>query len=355
MNERIKYIDALRGFAVILMVQQHLQSWLWNKHWLSYGITFPQHPLMLSLNFLGNFSAALFLIVAGIGSAILYDNNTSKVQFLKRGIFILVCGYILNVITPHWFKPGSWYILHSMGIAYIISPLLNRINSKVLYLLSGLFVIFAALIQTWLNTPLMLGNDYMNNISMKGGLIRLMFAEGHFPLFPWLGFFVIGIICNRWIKKNKKRYILIASIILISAGFLFRWLYVYGFFFATGGTFFRIFVFLPYVYPPLPSFIMIVGGVALLIFYTFSMADISKLKYCNDSISAVGRLSLSWFFIHVIIFNEFTACVGIKNTFNAPQTISIILLVMFSVIILSVLWKKIKFKFSFEWLMRRVI
>lgn len=355
MKERIKYIDALRGLAVILMVQQHLQSWLWSKQWLSYGITFPQHPFILSLNFLGNFSAAIFLIVAGFGSAVLYDNNTSKIQFFKRGLFILLCGYLLNVITPHWFKPGSWYILHTMGLAYIISPLLNRIKSTGLNLLSTFFIIFAALIQTWLNTPLMLGNDYMNNISMKGGLIRLMFAEGHFPLFPWLGIFIFGIICQRLNKAGKKRNILLISILFITVGFLFRWFYVYGFFFATGGKFFRIFVFLPYVYPPLPSFIIIISGIALLLFYAFSTVDTNKLKYFNDSIPAVGRLSLSWFFIHIVIFNELTTWIGIKNIFSATRTIFIILLVMLFIIILSVIWQKREFKCSIEWLMKRVI
>jgi len=100
---------------------------------------------------------------------------------------------------------------------------------------------------------------------------------------------------------------------------------------------------------------MIVGGIALLILYTFAMADTNKWKYFNDSISAVGRLSLSWFFLHIVIFNEFTAWIGIKNAFNAWQTLSVVLLVMLVIILLSVISQKRKFKFSLEWVMRRVI
>jgi len=355
MTERIKYLDSLRGLAVILMVQQHLQSWLWNKQWLSYGITFSQHPVMLSLNFLGNFSAAIFLIVAGIGSALFYDKNTVKYEVLKRGVFILLCGYLLNVISPHWFKPGSWYILHTIGIAVILSLILNRINTTGLVILSALFVISAPLIQTWLNTPLMLGNNFMNDASRNGGMLRLIFAEGHFPVFPWLGFFISGIICQRLIISDKKNRILIISVLLISAGSLFRWFYVYGFFFATGGKFFRIFVFLPYVYPPLPSFIMIVGGIAILLLYIFLILSNSTLDFFFNSFSSVGRLSLSWFFIHIMIFNEMFSLIGIKKIFNAPAALFIILITIIIIILLSLFWNKHRLKFSIEWFMRKII
>ena len=355
MVERIKYIDAYRGLAVILMVQQHLQNWLWHKQWLSYGVTFPQHPFMLSLNFLGNFPAAMFLISAGIGSAILYDSRIAGLVVFKRGMFILFCGYLLNLISPHWFKPGSWYILHTIGIALMLSPLLNKIRTAGLILMFSLFIITPAFIQTWLNTPLLLGNDYMNDISMKGGVARLIFAEGHFPIIPWTGFFVIGIICQRMIENDKKYRILLISILLISAGLLLRWFYTYGFFFATGGFFFRLFVFVPYVYPPLPSLIMFVGGVSILLLFLFLIFDKYKMDFTISIFSFVGRLSLSWFFIHIIVFNEISALIGIRKTFSASETLIIIFLTIIIMLILSFLWDRKKCKFSLEWFMRKVV
>ncbi len=354
MSDRIKYLDALRGLAVILMVQQHLQNWLWNKQWISYSYTFPEHPIMLSLNFLGNFSAAIFLIVAGFGSAILY-NNTSKVQFLKRGIFILLCGYLLNVITPYWFKPGSWYILHTMGIAVIISPLLNKMKTTGLLILFALFIVTPAFIQTLLNTSLMLGNDSMNDVSMNGGIFRLIFAEGHFPLFPWLALFMSGVICSRWFNDKKNVKILIMSIILISISILFSWFYKHGYFFATGGKFFRMFIYLPYIYPPLPAFILLVSGIALLIVFLFSFLERGRFEGAVNILASVGRLSLSWFFIHIIIFNEFSSWIGIRNTLGSAETILLIIISIIIMIIISVKWNKRELKFTLEQLMRRVI
>lgn len=356
MDERIKCIDAYRGLAVILMVQQHLQNWLWYKQWLSYGVTFTEHPFMLTLNFIGNFPAAMFLISAGVGSAILYDNRTaSRYDFFKRGLFILLCGYLLNLLSPHWFKPGSWYILHTIGVSIIFAPLLNRIRNIWLILISIILITAPAFIQTWLNTPLLLGNEYMNNISMKGGVARLIFAEGHFPVIPWIGFFIIGIICHRMIKDDIKGRIFLISILLISAGLILRWFNIYGFYFATGGMFFRVFTFIPYVYPPLPSLIMFVGGISLFLFLFFLIFDKFKMNLTINLLSSAGRLSLSWFFIHIIIFNEISALVGIRKTFSASETLIIIFLTIIIMIILSVLWERKKYKFSFEWFMRKVV
>lgn len=354
MEERIKYIDAFRGLAVIFMVQQHLQNWLWYKQWLSYGVTFPQHPFMLSLNFLGNFPAAMFLLSAGIGSAILYDNNAGRLDFFKRGLFILLCGYLLNVISLHWFKPGSWYILHTIGIAVIISPLLNRIRNSGLIILSIILITAPAFIQTWLNTPMLLGNDHMNDISMKGGVIRLILAEGHFPVIPWLGFYVTGIFIERQFRSDKKYRILLISILLISTGLLLRWFYNYGFFFATGGIFYRMFVFIPYIYPPLPSFIMFAGGISILLLFIFSILKKYKLHFTINILSSLGRLSLSWFFIHIIIFNEISALAGTRKIFNASDTLLIILITILIMIMFSFLWEKKKYKLSIEWFMRKV-
>jgi hypothetical protein len=355
MSERIVYLDAYRGFAVILMVQQHLQSWLWSKQWLSYGITFPQHPVMLSFNFLGNFSAAMFLIAAGIGSAMLYDTNLSKNEFFKRGIFILLCGYILNVISPHWFKPGSWYILHTIGISVFLAPFLNRIRNTGLITISAFFIIVAALIQTWLNTPLMLGNEYMNNITMNGGVFRLIFAEGHFPLFPWMAFFITGIVCQRWIVSEKKVMILFMAIGLFSLGYILSWFHNYGYFFATGGKLFRLFVFLPYVYPSLPPLMLIIAGINLFFLYIFSISHNYISKKLFVLLSVVGRLSLSWFFIHIIIFNEIFTFFGIRRNLTAFEVLFIISITTILIFIFSNKWNKINLKFSLEWVMRRVI
>jgi uncharacterized membrane protein len=354
MNPRIPFIDSLRGLAVIFMIQQHLLSWLWEKKWISYAITFHEHPVMLTINFMGNFAAPLFLILAGTGAAMLGNKpGISKSEFIKRGTFILLCGYALNYFSPHWFRPGSWYVLHTIGISIIISPLLMRLKTVYLIIISLFIIIIPGFIQTWLNTPLMTGDSFMNDLSRSGGILRLAFAEGHFPVFPWSAFFISGIICHRWISENKRNYILFSSVTAFTAGFMLKGFYNYGYFFATGGKLFRVFVFTPYIYPAHPSFMFILLGTALIFFYMFTSI---KHESAPVRITAViGRLSLTWFFLHIILFNEILRFCGIHRNIYAAGTLLIIAAFLLIISLLSMKWKKTEYKYSLEWFMRRIL
>lgn len=354
MNRRIPFIDSLRGLAVIFMIQQHLVAWLWEKKWISYSITLPDHPVMLTINFMGNFAAPLFLLLAGAGSSMLKEKpEISLKEFFKRGVYIIFCGYALNLLSPHWFRPGSWYVLHTIGISIIISPILMRLKTVYLIFISLFIIIIPGFIHTFLNTPLMTGDSFMNDLSRNGGILRIAFAEGHFPVFPWTAFFIAGIIAHRWISKKNRNYILYSSVSAFAAGFILKGLYNYGYFFATGGKFFRVFVYVPYIYPAHPSFIFILLGIALIFFYLFTFI---KHETSPVRITAViGRLSLTWFFLHIILFNEILRFYGIHQNISAFGTLLIIAAFLVIIILLSMKWKKADFKFSIEWLMRRIL
>jgi len=356
MESRINQLDIVRGFAVILMVQQHLISWLWEIRWVSYSITFPEYPVMLSMNFLGNLAAPLFLILAGTGVVLLSEKPVlGKYEFLKRGLFIIVSGYLLNILSPHWFSPGSWYILHTIGIGIILAPFFIRLRILYLLFLSLSVIAAAPLIMTFLNTPLNMGNNFMNDITRTGGIIRLAAAEGHFPLFPWTGFFITGIICGKWIKKERFLNILMLSGFSLAAGIFLAFCYKYGFFFATGGIFFRFFVFTPFIYPPHISFILMLLAISLLIllllYKIISHRDFLPFRLFN----AVGRLSLTWFFIHIILFNEIFRAAGIHGNLTAVETIITSTLFMIIMLFLSLKWQKYNYFMSLEWVMRKVV
>lgn len=268
MQERIRYIDSLRGLAVVFMVQQHILFWTWEKHWLSFSLTFPEHPVMLSIYFAGGFSAPLFLMLAGAGAVFLYrEKSPSASEYFKRGMFIFLCGCLLNILAPQWFRPWSWYILHTIGLGIMLFPVLNRLSAVKLILLSAGILAVTVLVQTRLKTPLMLGNNYMNNIHMKGGILRLAFAEGHFPVFPWTAFFIMGIVSGRWLAEGKRKNVLLACLSVTAAGSILAYCYHYGFFFATGGTMFRMFVWSPIIFPPLAPLILVLAGSVPLSFY----------------------------------------------------------------------------------------
>jgi uncharacterized membrane protein len=356
MNARINQLDTLRGFAVILMVQQHLISWLWEKNWVSYSITFPEYPVMLTLNFFGNFAAPLFLLLAGTGAVFLSEKSEiKKFEFIKRGLFIILAGYLLNIFSPHWFTPGSWYILHTIGVGIVLAPFFIRLRILYLLVLSLSVIAAAPLMQTFLNIPLNIGNNFMNDTSRTGGIIRLIIAEGHFPLFPWIGFFITGIICGKLLTKERFLNILMLSGFSLAAGIFLAFCYKYGFFFATGGTFFRIFVFTPFIYPAHLSFVLMLLSISLIIYLLFYRLFGVNHSVVLRTLSSTGRLSFTWFFVHIILFNEIFRAAGIHRNFTSYETIIISTLFMIAMLFLSLKWQKNNYYMSMEWLMRKVV
>ena len=353
-NIRIKYLDILRGIAVVLMVQQHLIGWLWKENWFSYELSFVDHPVMLTLNFLGNFSAPLFILLAGIGAQFSRRKAESIGFFyFKRGLFLIVCGYILNILSPHWFKPWSWYVLHVIGLSLICMPLFKRMNTFLITAFFFFSILASALLQTFFATPLMIGNDFMNSCSRAGGVLRLIFAEGHFSVFPWIGLFAAGIICGRWITAGDQKKIIYAGLFCIVTGLLLGFLHSEGYYFATGGLLYRLFIFLPYFYPPLPAFMYSAAGTVFVSIFLFSKIEEFVHGFIPRSIISVGNTSLSWFFIHIVLVNEIGRYLGIGKSLNTAATLIVILIFIITIMIISPLWKKVQYKYGLEWVMRR--
>jgi uncharacterized membrane protein len=308
---------------------------------------------MLTLHFLGWFAAPLFVILAGTGAAIMSESKRPASDYVKRGLMIIVCGYILNFITPNWFKPGSWYILHTIGLSIIIAPVLLKLKNIFLIIIIFFLLLIPPLLQTWLNTSLLPGNTDMNNISLPGGLVRIAFAEGHFPVFPWLGFFTSGIISRRMIIQNREQILLYASITLTGSGIFLGSLYNHGYFFATGGKLFRIFVPLQHFYPPLPVFIIFIMGISLLLFYFFSKNNNLLSRKFFSPLNALGRSSLSWFVIHIFLFNQMAWFCGLYKVFSYIETLIIIIISVIIMLYSSKRWEKNDFKYGLEWAIKR--
>jgi len=216
--ERISALDALRGMAVLLMLEQHLGFWLWDMGGNSTQIEglLIDHPIMVGINGLGGLAAPIFITLAGVGSILLQSRHGhGPILLIKRGIVMLLFGYILNLLGRDWFTVGSWYVLHLIGISLIIAPLLHRLKTPVLAVLLLVTLLVAVGLQDYLKTPLLMDDRFMTDYDRAGGIIRLSLAEGHFPIFPWIFLFITGIIAGRWINARKLR-----NCILLGLSFL---------------------------------------------------------------------------------------------------------------------------------------
>ncbi|HPB84021.1 MAG TPA: DUF418 domain-containing transporter [Spirochaetota bacterium] len=352
---RIPAADALRGIAVLLMVQQHLGVWLWKVPVMPLWELFVAHPVMMGMNFCGLLAAPLFVSLSGFGSVYLHAKTERPFRvFAVRGAVIIFFGYMLNFLTPHWFTPGSWFVLHCIGFSLILAPALLRLRTAYLVLLYPAIFGAALFGQHILGTPLLLMDARMGNISMPGGVLRLIFLEGHFPVFPWVALFISGIIAGRWISAGKTKYILLTGITFITAGIVLGVLYRHGYAFATRGPLFRLFVPLPYFYPALPPLMLGLNGLALLCAGVSCRIGQQKGVRASNLLVSLGRVSLTVLFVHIALFNELFQLLGLKNTFSAVMTFVIIMITLGVCGYCAFLWRRVEYRNGLEWWVRAV-
>jgi uncharacterized membrane protein len=351
-NDRLKGIDFLRGLAVLLMVQQHLIVWLWKIPSTALSDILEMKFHMLFLNAMGGIAAPLFVTLAGFGFVFFEgktDYNDKKI--LIRGVVLLLSGYMMNMLIPSWFSGGSWYVLHMIGAAFLLSPFLRRIPISGLIALVFIAVFAAPLLQNLLDTPFYLHNKRMGLYTLKGSVFRLAFVEGHFPVFPWLGFYLSGMIAARWYKNDKLK-----KIIFLALGFgslsgvlaLLNLSHV-----ITHGPLLRFVKVLARFYPALPPMVfLLICGALLITAASLYFCDVKNKLSFNNPMIYLGHISLSILIFHGVVFREIFIRIGLNRSFNEWITLIIIYLFVIALMILSRFWAKISYKGSIEWLMR---
>jgi uncharacterized protein len=354
MNQRISAIDALRGIAVFLMMEQHLLLWLWNEPWKGDAML-DSFPVLMTLNGLGGFAAPLFITLAGIGSFLFMKRPGSTGKTLcARGIIIILFGYLLNFLTPSWFTPSAWYVLHLIGFGLAISPLLQKLSTPRLVMSMAIIIVTASILQIALEDPGQINPQQMSDHGIAVWLLRLALAEGHFPIFPWLAFFIAGILIGRWTMEDRINYSILMSAGMITAGTVLSVIGFIGFDTATSGPAAIIFTLLPDFYPARAPITLILLGLST-ITVAFIMRDGFSSRFGPSGLLAcLGRASLTLLIAHIVVFRELSIRLGFYRKLDtAPALIALISIILFFML-LSFLWRRIDFKYGAEWVMRKI-
>jgi uncharacterized membrane protein len=374
-------VDALRGLAVILMLQQHLVVWLWRYPVNRLRAAFPEHPFVVGLNSLGGLAAPVFVALAGVGVTLLAAGTelpsrplcarpTSAVdriagsadrRLVSRGCVVLLLGYALNLLTPFWFSPGSWYVLHVIGLCLVLSPLLRRMSDRWLIVVFVATLATAVLLQHLLETPPVLGNRRMRDLSLAGGHLRLALVEGHFPVFPWLAFFVAGLLTGRRLLDGRMRRVAATACIALALAVA---LALAG---SVGGEDLRASVLWPAValswrlYPlRLPTLLALMSAVLFGVWLFARLEDTEspgppparRWRLCAPLVS-LGRTSLSLFVFHVVVFKQLSFTFGLYKRLGAAPALAWAAAIMAVLTAFSWWWGRHGYTYGVEWLVRR--
>lgn len=191
-KNRIAHYDILRGVAISLMLMANSAAYV-------YSATPP-----LSLRVMGSFAAPCFMILAGMMLVL------TKKPKPMRGLYIIAIGGLVDVIIWHIMPFVTYDVLYTIGVAIVITAYPARFFSLwVLWVLGILFILAGQGLQSAFGyhyeiLEIALPPENPLPLSFTEIIFRIfhqLFVDGWFPLFPWLGFVLLGAALQRTIQE----------------------------------------------------------------------------------------------------------------------------------------------------------
>ena len=220
-SKRFIEIDMLRGFALILMIFGHI---LWD---LDYFGIIPINNSLYSV--LQKIVPPLFFLLVGLSlivskkkiedKPIQVQNNYYK-HLVLRGLRIFSLGMIITIGTLLFIpeKVVLFGVLHCIGISIVISaPFLkyrnyNLLLATVILFLGTIFAHYHVQVPTYAH--LMVGIHQAQPWS---------YTLDYFPLIPWFGFCLIGMVVGDWLYSGDKRMFKIPDLSRYRPVKMFEW------------------------------------------------------------------------------------------------------------------------------------
>jgi len=362
-SQRLLSLDALRGIAVFLMIEQHLGVWLWEG--TDPGKTVFDYPGLLTFNALGGGAAPLFITLAGIGSALMAhacekrgDNPDRKM--VLRGLAVMGFGYLLSLLVPSWFTWRTWFVLHLMGFGMVLGPIWRRVPTWALLALTVAVLVATPFVQRGLGTP-----DRLWNYQMAGFLdedmtrvkpwapLRIAVAEGQFPIFPWLAFFLFGNASGRFIVEARIRPVAILSGVCLAIGAAFAAGY-YLFELPWMLSNWRAFrVPIPF-FPTTPTFVLLLMGIVGLAVSVALAIERRRPLSERGVVVTLGRASLTLLILHVVMFREWTRPIDVWQNLTPSEVFAVTFAFVGIAAVAARAWQRVGYKWGAEWLLRQI-
>ena len=190
-QERIWEIDAIRGFLILCVIVSHSLYYSAN---ILRAFRLPE-----AVRFVMQYGGALFVVLSGLSA-------TLGKRSLRRGLLVFAGGMVLTVgsiLAAHfgWLAEDMiirFGVLHLLGFAMILYPLLKKLPSPVLL---GLALVLLAA-GFWLEHA---GALTESRLLFPLGLRYPGFSSGdYFPVAPHLGWFCLGTVLGRSLYAEQK-------------------------------------------------------------------------------------------------------------------------------------------------------
>ena len=187
-KKRIDLIDALRGFAVVLMVCHHflydLVAFLDAPEWFFRNSVF---------DVLQPVFASVFIMLCGISS------NFSR-SIIKRGAFLLAVAICITGVTMLIDMPIVFGVLHLLGVCMLFYGVTHKLWEKIPKPLILIFCIAGIIISSYCVKNIEIQSEHL---WIFGWQYKDFVSYDYFPLFPWLFVFLSGTWLGYYVKENR--------------------------------------------------------------------------------------------------------------------------------------------------------
>jgi uncharacterized membrane protein len=293
-TERLVFLDALRGVALIFMVLNHTGRWWqdrsmgWPWYYSIYVTMAVAAPTFL---FLVGFCLPLSLVKTR-GDQLL----PTTWKYVKRGGRIILAGFLLNVLVfpedPFWTNG----VLQTIGLGIIIAApvglLVRSVTSR------NLVVAGAALVYLSFGWAF----DFLTGwVAAHPAPARVLFFE--FPPWPWVALVLFGLVPGQMFveqpdRRSRSRYM----VGMAGLGALcIAWLLVYDWWAATPKrfTFMRDYILNNHWTPRGASVIWVIGMTFCLMALFYYLAEVRGLRM--TWLVTLGQTALFLYFVHQLI------------------------------------------------------
>ena len=190
---RIWELDALRGVCILCVIVVHFLFDL--SFFGGLDLTLPAWYI-----FIQEYGGAIFVVLSGVCV-------TLGSKSVRRGLIVFACGMLITAVTYGMYRLGmsgadvvvKFGVLHLLGVCMLVYPAFKKLPPAMLTVLGLVIAITGYAIrgvvvpQHWLFP---LGLTYEGFTS-----------SDYFPLFPQLGYFLIGAAIGKTAYREKRTFL----------------------------------------------------------------------------------------------------------------------------------------------------
>ena len=305
-TKRLYFIDAVRAFAILMMLQGHFIDTLLDPAYRDQS-----HVAYRTWEYFRGITAPAFFTISGLIFSYLLikakhsgDAEKRMQKGLVRGVMLIGIGYLLRVPIFEWFigKFNNYFliidVLQCIGLSLIIIVIIYRLTCKktlifsILMLVIGLAVFLTEPLYRYLELP-NVPSLFSNYLTKEHGSV--------FNIMPWFGYTAFGAFIStlfyRYIERRRFKVAIVSGFIIVGSGLIFKSAWVLmKLYYLFDIQLLKDVAYYNYLFTRL--------GNVLILFALFYMTE-SYIK--QPLVLKIGQKTLSIYVIHfIIIYGSFT-------------------------------------------------